>query len=325
MSNNCLVTKLKASVNNNNLDYINALTFTIKWLESAPNHSLLLSSSINIYFGGIGCKFKIISNGTINGNTEYEMSYITNASIIAVDASKPTVFLVENIDKFVSAYIYESILGQGVVLNNPQRMDYYNAYGNSNNANDSHITMFVNSDGTEWNKQSLLNIVDKSIISYIWFSWLSVFPNLVLTTNEIAQFENLVELSNRTLRCKITGNISNLSNLKKVTIIGPSSIQNEQLGDISSLGNMKLLTTINLNGIGLVGSIENLVNALYADSASGANDGKKSASGASRIRIYFGDISTITFNGTEQTHGTNKYIAWDDGGSAPNNIRLENS
>jgi hypothetical protein len=164
-------------------------------------------------------------------------------------------------------------------------------------------------------------VPDKTVITH--FNMFKQYIDNVITLNTyiMKKFTSILNLSFSGWWFTFVGDIANLSGFINTTAL--SLRQNGAYGNIATLGTMKSITGLNMAGSSVSGTIEDFVAALYADSSVGAGDGKKSASGASRILIYFGSSTNITLNGAVQRNSG--YLAWDDGGSAPTNIRIEQS
>lgn len=313
---NCLVKKYKSSVNDSTLEYFDALQFRALWNSNFT--SVALSSSAHgIFVGGIGAKIKVLNNGYIeqggvNKGKEITMAAdMGNVNIVPESTSTPTEYLVIGFSKITNLYMSTT---SPIELRNPELLKY--------TPNNSIVWDNVMYFYAPWGENSpcSYDFIDslvpvKTGITSLRLATYSDEYHLVLVDCSILKkFDSITNFSFSNYYFRPVGNISNMNVFTGTTNI---TFRDERAyGDIASLGTMTLLTTLNCSGSRISGSLNELVENLY-------QNGKKSASSSSRIHIYFGTLSDIRLNGVTQR--TTGYLAWDDGGSAPTNIRIENS
>lgn len=319
---NCSVKQYRTTVDNPSLEYFDALQFRVDFSQyGSYDHSLVLRNTTSITIGGIGVVFKILSNGYIykEGDTDPVTEYTMNNTaeiryIKPIDVSKPTEFLLIGLQKITKMrFNYTG----GIYLRSPKNLvmcrnltQYYDA---------STLIVFKSyPEQAPYDSSYIADLaVTKANITTVKHANGGIMNPLITTsTSTWKDFVNLTlidDIDNIT-----SGDISILASLTKLT--GLYLMNPGVTGVLSSVGGMTALTRLNLNGSSVRGSIEDFVAAQY----SAETNPRKSASGATRIRMYFNDSTNITLNGTKTTI-SGKYLAWDDGGSAPSNIRFENS
>lgn len=327
---NCLVKQYKAVVDNPDLEYFDALQITVDLSVRALERIPIVVNN-EFYIGGVGVKLKMLSNGVIKRSstqslgTEYTLTaddVSSRIDIFKVDNAVSTVeFLVIGLSSIDKLYFSSGTGGfstAGVTIRNPKKLQFLKGTALLNNAK---TNMWIYAPYTEKTRMVYPNLMEKvenpsalTNISFIGFGENNVgfIP--------IEFFAGLTGITpfNLSVYSQPVGDISVLANVNPFTV---ASFRNKDVyGDIAvGFAKMTSITSINFNGGALSGSIEDWVNALYSN-------GKKSASGASRIRVFstIGTYHNVTFNGNKLlANGT--YLAWDDGGSAPTNIRFENS
>lgn len=336
---NCLVTKLKAEVNIANPRYFDTLYL---YAYCNLNEFFTIKTSQASYVqGGDGVTVKILSNNAevrvsdVSKGAEYtikeEDSLVRVYKISGAD-SEPIQYLLEGIDKIEglapansTTFITESDTlkyiapnlkpyNGGITLLKAKLGTGIQLDGNwiSLINNKSNITFIANATGT-YAEPLLLDLASLSGFTAIT----SIPVGALIYTGDIAVLSSLTNLT--ALRPGnqdgVYGDLSSIQNLVNLTNL--EILNTNIIGSITSLGKMTALTNLNMTNLNAVdGAIEDFVAALYTN-------GKKSASSSTRVRIY-SNGTNITLNGIK-TNVNGKYLAWDDGGSAPSNIRFENS
>lgn len=313
---NCLVTKFKSSVNDSALEYFDALQFRALWNSNFT--SIVLShSTYGIYVGGVGAKIKVLNNGHIeqggvNKGQEITMAAdMGNVNIVPESTSTPTEYLVIGLSKITNLYMSSTA---PIELRNPEILKY-----TSNNSIVWDNVMYFYA---PWDENSPCNYdfidelvpVKTGITSMRLYFYGDDYHQILIDCSILKKFTGITNFTFSNYYLCPIGDISNMNVFTGTT--GLNFRDERAYGDIASLGTMTLLTFLNCAGSRITGSLNELVENLY-------QNGKKSASDASRIHIYFGSLSDIRLNGVTQR--TSGYLAWDDGGSAPTNIRFENS
>lgn len=330
MSTNCFVKTYKSSVNNPNLEYFDALQVTVDFSVRALERLTIVANNV-FNLGGVGVKFKMLSNGVMKRSftellgTEYTITADDASSridIYQVDNTVSTVeFLIIGLSSIDGLYFSSGTdgnLSAGVTIRNPKKLQFLKgtALLNSTKTN-----MRVYAPYTENTGMVYPNLMEKvenpSALTGIVFVGFGENNGGYIPTNFFAELTGITPLSISAYTQPI-GDITVLANVNPFAIL---PLRNKDVyGNIAvGLAKMTSLTILNINNSAVSGSIEDWVSALYSN-------GKKSASGASRIRIYstIDTYHNVTFNGNKLlVNGT--YLAWDDGGSAPTNIRFENS
>ena len=330
---NCLVTKLKQVVNNDNLEFLDALQFKVDWPKDTRINKVNIiipnSGSYIWNFGGPGCTVKILSNGAFYRNSstlipgnemilpDNPAVYNQRLDLVPVDSSKPTELLIyglSSIERLWFSY------GAPITCKFPETLKYS---GDDN--------QFLQSEPNGSVMELYCNYDDNSspvkvdyIADYVGKSYIKSFrptgtktpsnssPVFLVNATSLANLSNLEKIPQVLY---IIGDVANIANLTSLYDVYMQ--YKETVGDLASLGKWTGLTYLNCMGSNIEGSIDGVDGLVYAQ----YNNGRKSASGSSRIRLYLNDVY---FEGV-QISISGKYLAWDDGGSAPTNIRLENS
>lgn len=330
MSNNCLVTKLKSSVDNENLEYFDALQVTVDFsVRALERLTIVANSSFNL--GGVGVKFKMLSNGVIKRSfteslgTEYTITdddVSSRIDIYQVDNTVSTVeFLVIGLSSIDRVYFSSGTGGNsnaGVTIRNPKKLQFLKGTALLNIARTVMYTYAPYTENTGMVYPNLMEKVENpSALTGMAFVGFEENHRVYIPTEFFAGLTDVTPFAT-TAYIQPIGDISVLANVNPFTIL---QLRNKDTyGNIAvGLAKMTSLTLLNINGSAVSGSIEDWVTALYGN-------GKKSASGASRITIYstVDTYHNVTFNGNK-LKVSGSYLAWDDGGSAPANIRFENS
>lgn len=323
---NCLVTKLESVINDDNLDYFDALQIKVDWDVFKGDGSYvdfrIRESFGGNHFGGVGVKVKVLNNGVIKVNDvaiaddEYivESGKKVYIAPIGNNYSVNTEFLLiglSNIDMLATNNFF------GYTIKNANTQNYLSLNPTSV-GNFFVLQPYLDSNRGNVDISDLLaKAKNKESIRYIIGSLDSPSnPHIYLTTESFAGFTELEEISYfMYVSYGDIAYLSELTALKRLILRWPGVN-----GNISSLGALTALVSFNFNGSSIVGAIEEFVAAQY----NATNNPRKSASGATRILMYFDASTNITFGGNKITIA-NKYLAWDDGGIAPTNIRIENS
>lgn len=316
---NCLATKLKESVDNNNLEYFDALQMT--FYQNAAGEPANLNSGNTFYMGGPGVKVKVLSGGDIYNvitqeslGTEFTIPLTSPQTykIRATTASVPVEFLLiglSKITKLISNY------AGAFRLRNPQKLVYCNK---DISLSGNMFTIFAGYTEDYPVDLSYLNnvLTDVSTVQTIRRGGPAEVGMAKSKTSDWSNWTGLTRIDSSSILMN-EGNISALSNLVNLTKIDLNVTGTTVTGDIASFGEMTSLVEMNINRTSIFGALEDFVSAQYSA-------GRKSTSSTSRVCIYasVGDCN-ITLGGVRQKPaGT--YLAWDDGGSAPTNIRFEN-
>ena len=320
---NCLVTKFRVDTQNPNLKYFDALQLKVDWDLYGADYVICFQNlspeqgGPTYVLGGIGCTVKILSNGTIGTSSSHTASEYTftgtesvRVSIYPIDPSENTELLVIGLNNITGVGLSQ---GNGVYMKYPLDQMLCSNLG-------LYFDILMNykpyKDGDEVDMSEYYkNFSPKENVTQIRQSATDTGWQSYCTTESLQGYVNLTVI-NWYLNIKY-GNIAYLSGLTELTQLNLRSAG--VYGNIASLGNCTKLVLINFNDSSISGSIEDFVNAQY-----NASTPRKSASGSTRVRMYFNTSTNITFGGVETT-SSGKYLAWDDGGSAPTNIRFENS
>ena len=330
MSKNCFLKTNKSSVNNPDLEYFDALQVTVDFSVRATS-SLAVVASNMVRIGGVGVKLKMLSNGVLKRSfteslgTEYTLTaddISSRIDIYQVDNTVSTVeFLVIGLSSIDQLYFSSGTggnSGAGVTIRNPKKLQFLK--GTSLLWNDGTV-MFIYAPYTENTEMVYPNLMEKvenpSALNYVAFIGFDANNRGYIPTNFFVGLTGIIPFSLQVYSQPI-GDISVLANVNPFVSL---PLRNKDVyGNIAvGLAKMTSLATLNINGSAVSGSIEDWVTALYGN-------GKKSASGASRITIHstVDTYHNVTFNGNK-LKVSGSYLAWDDGGSAPTNIRFENS
>ena len=305
---NCLVTRLKATVDNPNLDYFDSLRF--RFNKTTFGYPIAAVYKSSVQFGGIGVVIKITSgNGYIKvGDIRYQeftIDGITNASIDTDTPDDDFEFSLIGISKITKLWI--SYLGtyKGLTLKNPERLMYLvnpkSVLTYSNQGIMIYFSSFV--EEHPFDESYINNIIsDKSGITEFRYGGTGI-PS-VSSNQEYANYFKLrtTDLSEWTDLKKILfqpvvteGDVSALENLVNLTDV---NLRLKGIyGDVESFGKMTSVTNLNLNGSSVTGSVEDLVSAQY-------DNGRTNGTISFRCSV---EPVNITFNGVRTAGGT---LSW---------------
>ena len=294
-----LVKQYKVLVNNNNLDYFNGIRIKVTWNNAASNHKIVLVSDGSINVGGNGVKFVVLSNGTINGETEYIIPSpaVGTIELLATDATKPTEFVMFGMESIKSLYIYSSVLGQGVYMHNPDRMK------SLPNLSLYNYELPVMLPYTEDDACDISDFIAsyplKSTVQNFRYSTVDKTPNSLplVSTDAIKEYTSITQIGEKFFIPGVTyGDIINLRNLINLTSVYINNT--EVYGDIASLAKCVSLTSVYTNNTKVSGSIESFVRGQY-------QNGRTSAS-----NVEFGANVLITYNNGTNVLDSRKYVSW---------------
>lgn len=317
---NCLVTRLKATVDNPDLEYFDALQFEFDWTNYAGGDNfLLMSNASGTVFGGSGVKVKILSNGfireTIDGVVKTYNEYIipssfpsnSGCSIAYNNPLEPTEFLLIGLSKIqILSFNYNSAK---IALRNPAKLKYCSNLG----ARDNAISWFspypenIGCDVSDY----FAGFKDRASVTGITYitrpTYMSAY--CILGSHAIKDFVSLTEITRNT--AVVYGHLSDFASCSQLTKlqIGSSSWSgNKVTGDITDIANLTLLQNINVNNTSVQGSLDEFAAAQYAN-------GRKTAT---NIKVTSQSTLTYLENGTVKTVPTaGVYLSWTDGGTAP--------
>lgn len=313
--NNCLLTTLKGSVNNDALPVFNAMKCR---LTKQNSRSYLEARKSGVwYIGGNGVVFKPVSNVklVVNGSdvlTEYEMKDTdTTINISLVSDSTYGEFYLLGLTKIAAPPVSSATNNALLQVDDPMRIHLYK---------DQTLTPSVLYPIAEepYNLGEYINSIMATGKSSItaprffgrvdyaystiedWEEWtglIAIDSDLNITSGDIKNLPNALSITNFTLnKPGITGDVKYLG---------------KYIAMVNAIGESSPVGSTTLNGSSIYGTVEELVAAYYAN-------GKKSGF----VRIYMTD-TTITFNGNRLPASPRMVtVTWSDGGSAPSNITL---
>lgn len=275
----CLVTRLKGTAVAD-LPFYDAIRLVVKWGASTSFAIKANGALANLFFGGIGTKVKVISNGTIkvgsdNVGTEYTITESSTSTIdvIPSDATQDTLVVLEGLS---------SITTWGRTTNSPYRMAYSDDLGflAGSSVNVPNFALLAGA-SEPCDLSILAGLPNKNIITTILVSldenaykgdirYLAELPLLVTAPTsisesnpgvygDIASFAGHTAIQYIQLRRndKIVGMIDNLAGCSALKTIDLQSTQ--VTGNIASLGACTNLTKIVLSSTSVTGTVEDLV------------------------------------------------------------------
>lgn len=306
---NCSVTRFDVDTQNDNLDYFDALEFTI---TTFSGEYLRLKAGSYVW-GGVGCTYKVLSNGYLsdgyeNIGTEHTLSNNESLFLYPIDSSKPTVFLIMGLDNYVMTTIDST---NGIKVKNPANLAYLHEDALLNSSKTIlHYFCAKDDSAVDW-KYATDNIsaAAKQTITTLRIQ------NLNLTNNEFysktsywAGFTALTQLNYYSGISE--GDVVSLKDDVELTVL--QLRKSGITGDIADLGYLYKLNSLNAIGASLHGSIEDWVAALCDPNKGNKTSGTISGvrfNSSSQIKMYNADTTYITaapktLTWTDATHFT---------------------
>lgn len=311
MENNCLVTKLKANVNDNSLLKIGEMFIDIIEQESPTNQTNRL------YLNTSNTSDLVIEveNGEANLTLDENMaSGWTNKITLPKSVSAPAPVYVRNGNYRVKV---------------SSKYDLTEVGRWTSNSNQTAIV--VKTDYLKYSKNmitidAVLNGKMDDIASLTKIRVLLIRPESNINEGNLYSLRNMTEMVNLALSTNITGDISSLSNMTKLQYLSLKNL--DHTGDISSFSNMTKLSQVYISSIKVTVNINNMTQPL-TEIICGKLNGEiiefvktQRASGRTTGSCKFAtSIGGLTFNGVVISGPQN--VTWTDNTINSNGVIVE--
>lgn len=325
---NCLVTRLKADVNNPDLEYFDALQFKIDWTNYRGGDNIILfnGNTKNMNFGGLGVTIKVLSNGKIipsDGSPEVSQYTVPSSwdnitgykTLGYIDSTKPTEFLLIGLSKITNLkFNYLSKDGENngikVALRDPSKLKYCVNLEASERDGVYEVPVF-----RPYPENNLVDISDylagfkdRAIVSKIM-----LYDNLPGSSSKVStgthgwkDYVNLTSIDRNI--ATIYGPLSNFSSLTELKhlSIGLTGRTEGVIGNITDVVSLVNAVDLNFNNTSVVGSLNEFAVAQYAE-------GRKTAS----IKVYGNKLTYLDGEIVKKVTTEGVTLSWADDGAAP--------
>lgn len=302
---NCLVTKLKSVVNNNNLRYFDAVKIIFRCdLPSAPNYMALPGAGGYLadsnYIGGVGVVIKPLSNCHVinsltSGLVEVDGQYVCeetsyNIAISPINPRIPAEFLLVGLAKIDKMFNQTARSYRQIDKLYVQTTKYI-----SNLTDVTELSTYsTNDENNSIDYIKDLNI-NKSVVTSIWWTAVDGARPKKIDLSIFREYPNCKTITPFTNSTIVEGNLSDLQHVTSLTQL-PLNSKNV-VGNIEDLGRMVNLTALGIYGTPIKGTIESLVSGLVSN-------GKKTGS------LDLNPNNIITFKGNTLAIYYHYTVAW---------------
>lgn len=270
---NCLVTKLKASVQNENLSVLGSWKFKINVPSNYGDDQ---------YYNRLA----------IVGYEPFTITASNSKNIWTYGGGSTGHEKLENLGSVVAARKSGDVWSQNICF--PETGEYYitiNSKYNIYRLDNIPETAFVFSSDFIWIPLTELNITNAS-------------SNYDIKLNDLPSTLTLLKITTSDGRMKytVTGSTEDLSKLTKLTTFTLSAIPIE--GNIASLGKLKLLNSISIEATNIYGNLEDFVRQMVA----GPN---AVTTGIINVVKINNNLKPIKFNNIEINNNSSTTLSWE--------------